>query len=91
MTQTTLLELLSEYQNLISCDHHKDRDCHFSVSREFSYGDEVGWTVSHYGYCNRENDSGYSECFHTYSEAEEHLKSLLTAWIKKEKEAPNYD
>lgn len=35
---------------IVGCQHHKDRDCHYEVSRKFSYGGFMEWKVEHYGY-----------------------------------------
>jgi hypothetical protein len=43
-------QLASEYQILISGDHHKDRDCHWSITRKWAYGEDIGWVVEHIGY-----------------------------------------
>jgi hypothetical protein len=31
-------------------DHHKDRDCHFYITKHWSYGDVPYYKASHYGY-----------------------------------------
>ena len=79
-------KLIEEYNSLIQRDHHKDRDCHFTIEKSWDYGEFSGWRVSHYGYCHKENDLGMSKDFSTYDAAENHLILLLIQWIKDEKE-----
>lgn len=90
LNQLLLRELIQKYNSLIVKDHHKDRDCQFSINREWSYGEEKGWVVVHYGYCHSEGVDGTSESFSSYGQAEEHLKNLLLAWIKEEETLDYY-
>lgn len=78
-------EVLTEYHTLISGDHHKDRDCHFSISRDYSYGKLKGYVLHHDGYCNMIKPYGWSDYFTTYKEAEEALISIVEGWITEEK------
>jgi len=77
-------ELITKYNSLIQRDHHKDRDCHFHIQRDWSYGELLGWCVVHYGYCYKENVDGESAYFPSYQAAEDHLVKLLTEWVKEE-------
>lgn len=43
-------ELSSKWMDLISQDHHKDRDCHFYVMKCWSYGKTPFYRAEHYGY-----------------------------------------
>ena len=70
-------QLASEYQCLVAGDHHKDRDCHWSITRRWSYGEDDGWIVRHDGYCYKE-----VEVFcESYREAQETLIDHLTLAI----------
>lgn len=43
-------QLTKEWYNLIGPDHHKDKDCHFFIEKQWSYGDAPKYFASHYGY-----------------------------------------
>ena len=42
--------LTNQWINSISGDHHKDRDCHWYVTKTYSYGEEPYYQASHHGY-----------------------------------------
>jgi hypothetical protein len=44
---TILTEKWYRYVNL---DHHKDRDCHWYITKTYSYGDEAYYEAHHSGY-----------------------------------------
>lgn len=78
---TSLADLIETYNTLIVKDHHKDRDCHFYITKTYSYGHFVGWNVVHKGYCNSiEGNYG----FDSEGEAENFLKETLSKWIDEE-------
>jgi len=58
-------------------DHHKDRDCHFKISKKWSYGKLPIYCVEHYGYII---DEIYGE-FNTLEGAEEYLIKELSEYI----------
>lgn len=78
-----LAALMNRYLELARSDHHKDRDCHFSIEKRWSYGEFKGYRVVHYGYVNCENE-GCSAYFPTEQAAQKHLEALLTKWIASE-------
>lgn len=45
-----MTELGALWMDYVCQDHHKDRDCHFSIDQSFSYGDPPVWTAAHFGY-----------------------------------------
>lgn len=45
-----ITELSADYYSLISGEHHKDRDCHWSIETKWSYGNEPRYIVTHNGY-----------------------------------------
>lgn len=54
-------ELLKLWQSTISKDHHKDRDCHWTISQKFSYGEMPNkLTLEHYGYLYGDVEEEYS-------------------------------
>jgi hypothetical protein len=78
-------QLVSEYYLLVNRDHHKDRDCHFYISKvvDYRYGGvtNTSWQAEHCGYCNPEFD----EWFATEAEAEAFLIDKLKEYITNEK------
>lgn len=48
--EETIEKLTSIWYELVSIDHHKDRDCHFYINKTFSYGKPANYTVEHNGY-----------------------------------------
>jgi len=66
-------QLLELWYELIGGDHHKDRDCHFYIERNFSTYRKSEWRLHHRGYLIGD----YEETFSTYKEAEKGLQDLL--------------
>lgn len=67
--------LTNEWLNTIGPQHHKDRDCHFSIERRWSYGEPPVWIAEHYGYWVTEHFK--KECS-TYRDAVQALIDMLT-------------
>ena len=80
-------QLASEYQFLVAGDHHKDRDCHWSITRQWSYGEDEAWVVRHNGYLYKEVEI-FAE---SYREAQEYLIDHLTRAIAEYNEITNGD
>lgn len=49
-TREKIIELSEKWYEYVSCDHHKDCDCHWIIETDFAYGDEPVFTAQHYGY-----------------------------------------
>ena len=49
-TEKKIAELADEYHKLIAGDHHKDRDCHWSIETRWSYGNDPVYVVARNGY-----------------------------------------
>lgn len=45
-----ITKLTQKWYKYVNLDHHKDRDCHWTIEKIFSYGDEPYYIVSHHGY-----------------------------------------
>ena len=45
-----ILELTKQWMDYVSQDHHKDRDCHWYVTKVYSYGEEPYYEAHHAGY-----------------------------------------
>jgi len=73
-----IIKKLSEkWYKLIGGDHHKDRDCHFQIVKEWSYGDHPKWYATHNGYITEL----FSDKFDSYETCEtwliDNLKDML--------------
>lgn len=45
------IEILTQkWYRYVNLDHHKDRDCHWYVTKTYSYGEEPYYEASHSGY-----------------------------------------
>jgi hypothetical protein len=75
--EARVTELTSQWMNLIGGGEcHKDRDCHFTIERRWSYGAPPIWSVEHYGYWIT---TPISEKCATYKDALRFLISTLEA------------
>ena len=73
MTNEEKITKLTDMWYKCLIDHHKDRDCHFSIRKLWSYGENPKYCVEHYGYVYEEiNDE-----FDTMEEAEIFLMTEL--------------
>lgn len=50
-------KLTVEYHGMISSDHHKDRDCHWSIETRWSYGKPPVYVVRHDGYLHSTDEA----------------------------------
>lgn len=73
-----IVRLTDIWYTYVSMDHHKDRDCHWYISTEFSYGKEPTYRVHHDGYIG---DRMYCKC-PTYEKALEQLLWQLQTSIR---------
>ena len=71
-------ELAAEYQYLIATDHHKDKDCHWYITRTWSYGEDQLWSIIHHGYCYKDVDIVCS----SYREAQQTLIEELSSAVE---------
>ena len=49
-TEKQITELAEKYYELISGEHHKDSDCHWTIETKWSYGKPPMFIVEHRGY-----------------------------------------
>lgn len=42
--------LTKKWYQYVNLDHHKDRDCHWYITKTYSYGEEAYYEASHSGY-----------------------------------------
>jgi hypothetical protein len=71
-------QLLELWYELIGGDHHKDRDCHFYIEKNFSTYKKPQWRLYQNGYWI----NYYEKYFPTYDEAEKGLQDLLIEKIR---------
>jgi hypothetical protein len=75
---TKLTNIWYEY---VGINHHKDRDCHWSIETEWSYGEKPIYIVRHYGYVYKDIEIYCT----TYERAKRTLFSEVMKAINKEK------
>jgi hypothetical protein len=80
--QDKITILTEEWYKTIGSDHHKDRDCHWTIAVKWSYGQEPAFVIEHYGYILRNIEESYA----SYRAACFGLISMLEKFIKEEKE-----
>ena len=45
-----IVSLTQKWYRYVSLDHHKDRDCHWYITKTYSYGEEPYYEAHHSGY-----------------------------------------
>jgi hypothetical protein len=45
-----IIVLTEKWYKYVNLDHHKDRDCHWYITKTYSYGDEAYYEAHHSGY-----------------------------------------
>ena len=48
--QEEITELTAKWFKYVNLDHHKDRDCHWYITKTYSYGEEPYYEAHHSGY-----------------------------------------
>lgn len=81
--EAEIIRLGKIWYKYVSMDHHKDRDCHFRIVKDYRYGDEVVYWSEHEGYIAGDL---FSEDCKTLEKAEEALVKILREIINTEKE-----
>jgi hypothetical protein len=74
-----IVELTAKWYKYVNMDHHKDRDCHWYITKTYSYGQEPYWEASHYGY---RSDRWYSPKCGTEEMAETLLRDRLKKLVE---------
>ena len=78
MKKEEIRKLTDTWYDIISKDHHKDRDCHWYINTTYSYGKAPIYRVEHYGHIHEDISEEYS----SYEDAEERLIEILKDAIK---------
>lgn len=81
--QKEIKKLTEEWYELISGDHHKDRDCHWYIESRWSYGEDPEFRVMHNGYVT---DNIEIAC-DSYETALMELRTLIKRAIERVKES----
>lgn len=76
-----ITKLTKLWYQLVSLDHHKDRDCHWYINTVYSYGEPPVYRLEHYGYIGGEISGDYD----TYEKAELGLIAFIEDFITQEK------
>ena len=79
--QKDIVKLSEQWHDLISGDHHKDKDCHWYIETKWSYGFPPKYFVQHWGYILGD----IQEEFDSYEDALLGLKEILIEKIEEEK------
>lgn len=48
--QEEVINLTAKWYKYVNLDHHKDRDCHWYITKTYSYGQEPYYEAHHSGY-----------------------------------------
>lgn len=71
-------ELTSKWCSLICADHHKDKDMHFYIEVDYSYGKPPVYHAQHNGYVA----DSFFEAFTCFEDAEEFLVRKLRTMVE---------
>ena len=74
-----IILLTDKWYKYVGMDHHKDRDCHWYVTKTYSYGQEPYWEASHQGY---RSETWYSPKCGTEELAETLLRDRLKKLVE---------
>lgn len=77
-TSDEIVRLSALWYALVGSSHHKDRDCHWYIMADYSYGQHPTYVANHYGYIYRDW-SGPARP--TWAEAEADLLAEILAAI----------
>jgi len=78
--EASLLENTKVWCEIVSIDHHKDRDMHFEVIKRYSYGREPYWYILHNGYMAEMKNDVIQKRYQT----EEEAMQALVDWLHTE-------
>jgi hypothetical protein len=56
-----LADLLARYEEVLTNDVYKDRDCHWQIAERWYRGKHLGWFVEHDGYYYGGLDNDYGQ------------------------------
>lgn len=79
--ENKILRLTQLWYEYVGMDHHKDCDCHWYISKVWSYGGKPYYRIEHYGYIYENTDSNK---YKTYEEAERALYRQINKALREE-------
>jgi hypothetical protein len=71
-------KLSDQWYALMGKQHHKDKDCHWTIETNWSYGNKQTYTVVHHGYLVGD----FYEEFNSYEKALDYLIGQIGKYIK---------
>lgn len=80
--QKEIDKLSEEWYELISGNHHKDKDCHWYIETRWSYGEQPEFRVLHNGYVTDDIEIACD----SYETALLELRTIIKRAIKRQKE-----
>ena len=57
----TIVDLTKLWYQVVNLDHHKDKDCHWYINIEYSYGGKPVYVVKHYGYIHTDVNKSFRD------------------------------
>ena len=76
-TEKQITKLADEYHKMISGDHHKERDCHWSIETRWSYGKPPIYIVEHSGYLHHTETASFDSYEAALAFLRDELKDAL--------------
>lgn len=80
-----ILRLTGVWYEYVNFDHHKDRDCHWTIEENWSYGDYPTFQIVHEGYIGERIRYDVAKGA-SYERAKEDLLRILKSQIRKQQE-----
>lgn len=85
MITDDIADLALQYQRLISNEHHKDRDCHFRIVAQWSYGGPAHYVIEHDGYLFGDEELPWlRDRYITFDQAAAELVVMLKRMIREQ-------
>lgn len=88
-----IVRLSGIWYELVNVDHHKDKDCHWSIETTYSYGDGPRFTVWHDGYVYKRVSNEYKTLRAALTGLRDELKRAIAgqrAWAERSIAEDNY-
>ncbi len=77
-----MMRFTDAWYGYVNQDHHKDRDCHFYITKTWSYGEKPTYEASHWGYVG----DVFSGKFDTHKDAMTFMMNEIKNMLRKQKE-----
>jgi hypothetical protein len=76
-TTNKITKLAADYHKMIASDHHKDRDCHWSLETRWSYGNAPVYIVERNGYLHHTETAKFDSYDGALAYLREELKEAI--------------